>query len=193
MFSFKYGRTVFSVDIGFLAVISVISLNGGRFSFQSFIACMIHESGHLAAVLFTGGDIKKVSFSATGIRVVRSEEIMSSVSEDIIILLSGPAASLIASAILLYGKFSYFSSVNLILGLFNLLPFSALDGGSVIDIICDYYLYKSWKLRIMRIIMTAACTVVITVMMTGIRNISVYIMCVFLIFSELKKLHEVID
>lgn len=49
MFSVKVLNTVISVNIGFLAVIALITLNGGDYSGVSFAACMIHEAGHIAA------------------------------------------------------------------------------------------------------------------------------------------------
>lgn len=195
MFSFRIKRTVITVDIGFLAVIAVISINSGKFSGVSFASCMIHEAGHLAAILITGVNVRRISFTLTGIRIKRSAEKICSDFTDIIILLCGPMASLTASVLCyFFAENSYAFSVNLILGIFNLLPFSALDGGSAAELIFERCNIKAGAVCVLRFFnITANVLLIIYFAVHGIRNISVYIMCIFLGFTELKKLFEVID
>ena len=40
-----------------------------------------------------------------------------------------------AAAVIIYGKCGYFAAANLILGIFNLLPFGYFDGGRLLELI----------------------------------------------------------
>ena len=60
MFSVKIRGVRVCADIGFLAVISLISLSGKSICGFSFLACILHELGHLAAIYAYGNGIRKI-------------------------------------------------------------------------------------------------------------------------------------
>lgn len=195
MFSVKIANTVVSVNIGFLAVIALISLNGGEYSGISFLACMIHEAGHIAAVYLCGNGVKGISFGVKGISMFRDGKMCSPLS-DMVILMSGPAANLFAGMLVYFfsGETGYFFIINIILGLFNLFPFSALDGGAAADIFFEYHFAG----RKCRAFLSAFNILLLFVLITfagrlPFFNVSFYITGIFLSLCELKKLSEIID
>ncbi len=89
-------------------------------------AVLIHETGHLAAGLFSRRGIKSVTLSLFGADIEYSGVVP--YKTDLFIALSGPLASLAAGA-LLYGYLPVFSGISVIYGLMNLIPVPCFDGG----------------------------------------------------------------
>lgn len=85
----------------------------------------------MTAVYFFRGKIKSVEFSGYGIKIETSPVV--SVFSGIVILLSGPLVNIIAFFIF-YKTKNFFSVLSLWEGIFNLLPFSFLDGGAAIKL-----------------------------------------------------------
>lgn len=188
MFSFRAGKTEISVDIGFLAVIAIISLTGKSFCLYSFIACIIHEAGHLAAIVTAGRNVKSISFSITGVTIFHSSDKLESYFGEMAVLAAGPAANLAAAAALYhYGNIS-FAAVNLILGVFNLLPFSSLDGGSIISLFVRNMNNAGNQSAVMKAVHAAdavICAVsAILWFESGSGNISVPVMIIYLLINE---------
>ncbi len=101
-----------------------------------YIACLIHEAGHIIAVRLTGGEVHRIDFSWTGIKMTASPP--SSLKAGILVQLSGPAANLLTFLILiLAGNTGYLALFSLAEGLFNLLPYSFLDGGAALDMLAE--------------------------------------------------------
>lgn len=106
-----------------------------------YIACILHEMGHIFALLFTGGELKSVELSWSGIKMSASP--CRSIKSGIFVLLSGPAVNLILYGILTaFGIKGFLSLFNLAEGLFNLLPYSMLDGGAVLNLIAEGSIYE---------------------------------------------------
>ena len=88
-----------------------------------YAACLIHEAGHIIAVHLTGGNVQRIDFSWTGIKMTASPP--SSLKAGILVQLSGPAANLLTFLILiLAGNTGYLAIFSLAEGLFTLLPYS---------------------------------------------------------------------
>ena len=126
-------------DFGFFMVLAFFSLfDPYGLAVYVLCACIIHESGHIIAAALCGVDIKAVHFHAGGIRMVTAGGI-TAFYRDMLILLSGPLFNIIA-ALLFYSAGSYVPfSVNLVIGCYNLLPFSRLDGGAILSEILERY------------------------------------------------------
>ena len=66
--------------------------------------------------------------------------INSSFFSDICILIAGPFANIVTAFFSIYlsgGSINIFSVINLVLGIFNLLPFSKLDGGCILILLAE--------------------------------------------------------
>ena len=108
----------------------------GKMIASFYAVCLLHELGHIAALRFTGGELRSVELSCFGIRMTAAPA--ADVKRGAAVLLSGPAANLLLYAVLmLTGKCPETASLSLAAGLFNLLPLSSLDGGALLDMLAE--------------------------------------------------------
>ena len=96
----------------------LIYLDGQGVVLWGVLACGVHELGHWAAAAALGGQVKCLPLSCAG---------------ELLCAMAGPAASLVwALCAARLGLFTA-AGVSLGLGLFNLLPARALDGGRALE------------------------------------------------------------
>ncbi|MDE5854978.1 MAG: hypothetical protein K2H19_07965 [Ruminococcus sp.] len=128
-----------------------------------YIACISHELGHVIALKLTSGELKSIELSCFGIKMTASP--CSSLKSGIFVLLSGPAVNLLLYIIFRVFKIGGFlSSFNLAEGLFNLLPYSMLDGGAVVNLIAEGSIYES-QLRIVYFIIRILTALIIATLL----------------------------
>lgn len=132
MIRFRWHRIVFQADFSFFAVAALVGLLGGEGLFlQLFLVCLLHECGHLLALRLFHRKIQQIRFCGAGITICPGS-FYGAYWQDILISLAGPLVNLLFAGILL-PSCQAFGAMHLGLGLFNLLPFRCLDGGSVLD------------------------------------------------------------
>lgn len=144
-------RLKISVRFSFLVFLSLIFLiKNSAVIFSFFTVCAVHEAGHGAALYLTGGRLSAVIFSGTGIKMIPDRTFMPSLKSEIAMLLAGPLANIVLFLILnpLNGGNS-FSQLSLCAGLFNLLPYSTLDGGAVLNLLIMHSKYERIFLRLL--------------------------------------------
>lgn len=104
-------------------------------------ACALHELGHLAAIHLVGGRVVAFRLSVVGAELVPGRRRLFSYREEWIIAAAGPLVSLLAAFLAAclakeggaFGERAYlFAGLNLLAGLFNLLPLAPLDGGRIL-------------------------------------------------------------
>lgn len=138
MISLRAGNVRLDFQFGFFMTSALFCLID---SFDTALlvlcACIIHEIGHIAAAVLCNVKIERVTFGLCGIKM-QSEAKITALSKEIFILLSGPAVNLLAALFYFYMEMYIPFSVNLIIGLFNLLTFSNLDGGTIIKKIFEH-------------------------------------------------------
>ena len=101
-------------------------------------AAILHELGHALAVFACGGHVRDLAPAPFGFSL-RYDGLLS-YGKDAVIALSGPAANLAAAGVgIVVGRWlpetrgtALFTGVNLMIGLFNLLPARPLDGGQIL-------------------------------------------------------------
>lgn len=94
-------------------------------------AAAVHELGHLAAVYALGGRVCRLRLTAAGAEL-RLEGTMS-YGRELLCALAGPLVNLLLAFGAAQLRAVVFAGLNLVLGLFNLLPLSVLDGGKALS------------------------------------------------------------
>lgn len=136
MICFRLGDTYFSFEFAFFAVIALICVFGrGEYILLSLLVCACHEMGHLIVMALAGQSISAVKCTGLGIRIIPQNQKILSVSKEILILLGGAAVNFILAVIFMYSEnytLRIFSAINFVTGIFNMFPYTCLDGGSII-------------------------------------------------------------
>lgn len=103
-----------------------------------FLAAAVHEAGHIAAILLTGGHVK--SFTANISGAVIAQTSAPSRAADVLRSLAGPLAGIAYALAASYASGMYGSDMlalsagmSAVLSAFNALPVLPLDGGKALD------------------------------------------------------------
>lgn len=127
-------RPSFLIFLGIL-----IYFDSDRLLLLVFAAAAMHEAGHLAAIRFCGGDVRELVLTPFGAEIRLSNSSRFGYLQDLLVFLSGPLVNLCCSIVCsLLGKrwnsefLFLFAGVHFVLGLYNLLPVSILDGGQIL-------------------------------------------------------------
>lgn len=114
----------------------LFSFRDGRMILSFYAVCLLHELGHIAALKLTGGELRSVAFSCFGIKMTAAPA--ASIGRGVIVLLSGPAVNLLLYGVLRLAHICDETALlSLCAGLFNLLPYSFLDGGAILDLLAE--------------------------------------------------------
>ncbi len=97
---------------------------------QMVLAALAHEIGHLLVMVILGEQPQSIVFGSFGIRMERKPGTRLAYQKEIWIFAAGPAVNLLTA--LLFFSHPSVCRVHLLLGLFNLLPVSVLDGGQIL-------------------------------------------------------------
>lgn len=153
------------------------------------VSVILHESAHLLCMRILKCQPKKIRLIPTSIEVIRGT--CSSPQHEIFISAAGSAVNLVVF-VLLFKINTEFAAVNLIIGLFNLLPLPALDGGEILKNILNRKLSNKRVNLVMKIITVTAVVAVLCIsfylMLNGKANISAVIMSVYFFISVIVKL-----
>lgn len=128
------GRDI-SLSFSFFAIIALAAASDTKAVMISLLCCMIHEAGHLAAMLGFGVPVNGLCFYGGGIKIVAPDFLVNRYKEAVI-LSAGCAVNAAAYAVCALTGFasSEFALANLMLCVFNLMPFKKLDGGRLAEL-----------------------------------------------------------
>ena len=94
---------------------------------------LFHELGHLVLLILWGKRITGLNLTPFGIGITTPSTTHLSYGKEISIVLAGPLMNfLLAGGLLLLPNGELASAINLVMGLFNLLPILPLDGGQAL-------------------------------------------------------------
>lgn len=194
MLSFKLGKLRISMCFSFFAIITLLLLlDGTNYAMLGLIACIVHELGHIFVMCLCSISPKKIIFYGAGIKIVPNYDKITSVTQDFFVLIAGSLTNLIIFSVLYplsQGDFqiALFATINLVIGIFNLIPFKYFDGGRIIDLFINVFCEKNALvlrkiIRIISIIILIIFGVVFGITQKG--NLSLYLSIGYIIFSEL--------
>lgn len=116
----------------FPAVVTVLLLQQpDGLTLPCLLASLMHECGHLLAMLALGIPPEDCTLGAFGARI-RLGGRLAGYGRSLLVALAGPLTNVLAAGILLTAARPATAAVHLILALFNLLPAAALDGGEIL-------------------------------------------------------------
>lgn len=106
------------------------------------LSALFHELGHIIAMCRCGCKPEKIVINLFDIKIIDNKRQLCPLKQTLIIVLSGVLTNFILcllSAVMYYffciEIFRLFTTVNLLTGIFNLLPVANLDGGQAIYLI----------------------------------------------------------
>ncbi|MCC8069526.1 MAG: hypothetical protein LIO71_07240 [Ruminococcus sp.] len=143
MIEFKVKSITYRLDFSFFLFWAMMYLLGReKMVLPMFLACLVHEMGHIVPMVISGRKIKSIEFGGTGIKIVPLYDKMLPIEWDIIIMISGCLSNFLLTAIVLMFKIYPLYNVayvSLSLGIFNALPIKSLDGYDVVQLIVNNY------------------------------------------------------
>jgi len=109
-------------DFTFFALVAMFSaLDTTGLAMMSLAVCLIHEAGHL---LFMRKKPESIVFRGGGIRI--------KASDDSVLVLAAGSLTNLAMFLIFYSAYPMFAVMNLVIGVFNLLPIGCLDGSKLL-------------------------------------------------------------
>lgn len=121
----------YRLSFGFLIMLAVLCCTGRTFAAYAF-ACLTHELGHLLCMTLLGVRVSAVTFAAGGILIEPARERLLPISKELPVLLSGAGVNLLLGLLFLQLGARDAAAVQIVVGVWNLLPSSSLDGGAVL-------------------------------------------------------------
>ena len=131
----KIKKVYVSISIYFFLMIGWVLISG---RIQDFLYCLsalfLHELGHIVVIYLLEEKISVFYVIPFGFSCRLKNQSKIRKEKMLKILIAGPATSIIVAG--LFGVWTKeFSCTNLVVGLFNLLPFGELDGGRMLPFI----------------------------------------------------------
>lgn len=185
MYEFSIRGIRLGVSFSFLALVGFLTLCGEGIRAQlamCLACCIVHEIGHLLAMLYLGVGADKLILYGGGMLIRRKKGLRSSNLTDCIILLAGPLANALLAVLFLLLGMKNASGYNLFCAVFNLLPFSYFDGGRIADTLFPDS--KAVSLIKNIIILMFACLVFSVTLMGGL-NISLLVTFIYIAVCEI--------
>ncbi len=195
---FRFLGTEIYISFLFGAVIAImLATDRTGLALPSLFAVFMHEVGHLFCMWVMDVEPKSVRLIPASVQITRSVGI--SYKKDITVALVGPIVNFVLFLSLYFNYLAfenkitlYYALLNLIIGLFNMLPVKGLDGGTVLFSLLAKRMDYNKACVILRLVtlLFAAITLVVAITLTvrGTVNISVYIIGIYLLVMSLIKM-----
>lgn len=146
MIKIRLGNIKICLDFTFFAVFFLFMMfDTSGYGILALYSCLIHELGHLAAMLMVGCKLNEILFYCAGIKITANERYKLSFSRELIVLIAGSVVNIILFFICYFCsdkltlKMPVFAIINLLIGLFNLLPVNMFDGGKITELILSKF------------------------------------------------------
>ncbi len=195
--TFDVGEVRVNVSFFFFVTVCVsLVLDKTNTAALALCAAAIHEGGHLLCMLAFGERARKIHIAPFGFGITRTG--MGSYRREMCIALAGPAANLLAAAVLICvmlccNKRGLFKAavVNISLAVFNLLPIEPLDLGRAVRcrLMCSMNSARADRLifALGIVFLIPLVTFGFLVLIKSRYNITLLLASIYLAFSLLKR------
>ena len=189
---FKINEVQFKVSFSFFAIfLLIIPTGNARICFYSLFASLYHEVIHIIFIYLFGSELRSFSLSLFGANIIKNESIHITKIKEAVINISAPLVNVI-TGLLFFNISKDFSLVNIVIGIFNILPFYNFDGGRFLEnVLLCVLSEKHTKLIIMMlsIFVTFVFTMLsFLIIVNGRNNYSLLILSLFMIFSVITNI-----
>lgn len=195
MIEFKFFKIRICLHFSFFAIIAVLMLiDEYKYILWGLYACMLHECGHLIAMSMVNAKVSRIAFYGAGIKIVPEQSRILSFGQELFILSGGCLINFISFIIFwLIGKnddmFQFFAVLNLVTGIFNIIPLKNFDGGKILDLIIEHCFTPS-KTYALKTGVKIICIVLILILSAlflknNIGNITFFITIIYFIVSTI--------
>jgi stage IV sporulation protein FB len=194
---FRLFDTEIYISFLFSAAVTIMLLTDKTgYMLPALFAIILHEMGHLFMMWILECSPKRIKLIPASVQI--TAPFQKRYRNDFLVSVSGPAVNILLFLTLYFNYLAfgnevtlYFALLNLVIGVFNLLPVKGLDGGTILFCILEKYKgpdKAAVTLKIITIILAAALILTaITLTLRGKINISVYIMGIYLFIMSLLK------
>ncbi len=194
---FKFFGTEIYISFLFCAVVCfMLVVDRTGLVIPTLFAVFIHESGHLLAMWAADCHPRAIRLIPSSVQIIRG--FSPKKCGEIAVTVCGPAANLVIFGVLFGNYFIFkneqslsFAILNLVIAVFNLLPVSGLDGGTLLAAAIAHFTDIYRAERIVRIITAVfACIAFLLgvyLWVSGTVNISVFIVAAYLAVCSLIK------
>ena len=187
---FKFFGTEIYISFLFCAVLCfMLAIDRTGLIIPTLFAVFIHESGHMLAMWAADCQPKAIRLIPTSVQIVRG--FSPKKCGEVAITVCGSAANLVIFGVLFANYYIFkseqsllFAVLNLVIAVFNLMPVSGLDGGTLLTLLLSRFtdIYKAES--IVRIITAVFAFSVFLLGVyfwaSGTLNISVFITAIYL-------------
>ena len=133
MLEWRVGGVRCRVSLLFPALVTGLLLRQpDGLTLSCLLASVVHEGGHLAAMVALGCPPTACTLGAFGARLEMGRDRLTGYGRNILVSLAGPAVNALAALVLWRCGRAQAAAVHALLGAFNLLPAAALDGGQIL-------------------------------------------------------------
>ena len=194
---FKLFDTEIYISFLFAATVTIMLLTDKTgYMLPALFAIIMHETGHLFVMWLLECSPKRIKLIPASVQI--TAPFGKRYRNDILIAVSGPAVNIILFLTLYFNFLAfgnkitlYFSLLNLVIGLFNLLPVKGLDGGTILFCLLEKFRGPDKAAFTLKIITLGLAVFVIitavTLTLRGKFNLSVFIMGIYLFIMALLK------
>ncbi|MDE7261936.1 MAG: site-2 protease family protein [Oscillospiraceae bacterium] len=133
----RWGKLEISWGFPVLAAMALLAGTGEALP-AAVLSALAHETGHLLALGLAGARVERIRLTAFGAEIQADTRYLP-YPREILCTLAGPAVNLALAVVFarLLGD-DLAAGVNLVLGVFNLLPVPALDGGRILHLLVSW-------------------------------------------------------
>ena len=185
MFSLRIGGTLWRVGVPFFCLLALLlTVDKSGTAALCLLASFMHEFGHIAVLWLGGRPPCEVTVGVCGIRLVPHERPLPPTAQ-VAMLCAGSAVNLVFAGVLYGLRVSPLAvASHAVLGVFNLLPVEALDGGQLLRCL----LMRRWEdavvHRVVRVVSVLVLLPLATagfLLLLGTYNPTLLLVCIYLI------------